>query len=480
MHNTGLSIRAAILPSVLIPALVFSGCSSESTADGGVSDASGAADFGPAKDAAAGGDIAPAPDGSPGDAAADSAMGDAEPVDGGPQPDTGPTDGPQPDASPEDAAPADAAPQDGGPADVPPADSGDAGAVDAGPPNRSPRPDELKITNVSTGFDTIWEIVFINPGEMLVTERGGRVSRVALASGAKTVLGTIQVREVSESGLMGLALSPSFAADNLIYVCYTYAPAGNPNGFVNRISRFSVADGKLAGEQILVDNMPGSPTHDGCRLAFGPDGFLYATMGDAQNTSLPQRGDNLTGKVLRVTADGAGAPGNGFQDGRVFTIGHRNPQGLAFHPVTGAPYISEHGPSDNDEINLLIGGKNYGWPIVKGVSNDPNYEPALIAWTPTIAPAGMIFYTGDHIPAWKNDLLMVTLKERDLRRIRLAAPGYNKVEGEEILLNNRMDRIRAIVQGPDGHIYLGTSAKDGRGSPGPDDDRIVRVTWNPG
>jgi hypothetical protein len=196
--------------------------------------------------------------------------------------------------------------------------------------------------------------------------------------------------------------------------------------------------------------------------------MLLMTTGDAGNPALAQNLSSLAGKVLRVTESGAAAPGNPFGS-RVWTWGHRNPQGLAFHPLSGQPFVTEHGPDANDEVNRLVPGGNYGWPTVGGAPGDPRFVDALRSWTPTIAPAGAVFFTGSAIPDWRGSFLFVTLKEMDLRRLAPGNQDFSSVAAEEVFLNNRFGRLRSIAQGPDGALYIGTSSGGGT-------DRIIRVT----
>ena len=207
------------------------------------------------------------------------------------------------------------------------------------------------------------------------------------------------------------------------------------------MSRFQLSGTQLGGETFIVDDMPGASIHDGCRLAFGPDGNLYITMGDAGNPQLAQDPTSLAGKILRVEPDGAIPAGNSSGTA-VWTLGHRNPQGLGFHPQTGRLYSTEHGPASDDEVNLIEEGNNYGWPDAMGTDATPPYTPALIAYTPTLAIAGMAIYQGTVFPAWQGDLLFVSLKAGELHRLQLNPDG--SVAGDEILIDNSYGRLRDV------------------------------------
>jgi glucose/arabinose dehydrogenase len=234
----------------------------------------------------------------------------------------------------------------------------------------------------------------------------------------------------------------------------------------------------------LLANIPGGGIHDGSRLAIGPDRLLYMTTGDASSADLAQDRNSLAGKVLRLTLTGQPAPGNPFNTA-IYSYGHRNPQGLVFHPTTGALYSTEHGPSDNDEVNLITASRNFGWPTVHGACDDDigsertfcqsnNVVEPLSMWTPTIAPAGADIYVSDLIPQWKGSMLFASLKGTALYRLTLSADGQ-RVTAKETLFQNQFGRLRDDLVGPDGVVYLATSNRDGRGSPASDDDRIIRV-----
>lgn len=342
-----------------------------------------------------------------------------------------------------------------------------SGCVDETPATEG----DLTVEVVATDLEVVWEIRFLPDGDMLITERPGRVSRVAIADGTVTVLGTLPVAARGEGGLMGLALDPAFETDPRIYVCYTYDNGGGPR---NRVSRLDFAPTAVTGEVTLLDGIPGASNHNGCRLGFGPDDMLYVTMGDAATGTNAQDMDSLSGKVLRMDRDGAIPADNPFADSYVYTLGHRNPQGLDWDR-SGVAFVSEHGPNIDDEVNRLVAGRNYGWPMFSGDPSEPGFEDSIYSWTPTVAPAGAVFYYGGRIPGWRGSYLMLTLKEADIRRLTPADEMFTAVASEETLLDNDYGRLRAIRVGPDGWIYVGTSARDGRGSPTADDDRILRI-----
>ena len=340
---------------------------------------------------------------------------------------------------------------------------------------------ELTSDVIATGLDTVWELAWGPDGFIWMTERGGRVSRVNPQSGAVTVVGQVAVSEIGEGGLMGLTFHPDFATQPWVYVAHTYTAGGTRN----RLVRMRFNGTSLGTPEVLLADIPGSSIHNGSRLAVGPDRLLYVTTGDASDGPIAQNRDALAGKILRLTLDGLPAPGNPFGT-RTYSYGHRNPQGMAFGP-DGSLYVTEHGPSDNDEVNRIETGRNYGWPNVHGrcdsdigiseqafCSNNAVAEPIAI-WTPTIAPAGLAYYDGTLIPGFRGSLLFATLKDATLYRLKLATNGRS-VQSTETLFAHDFGRLRAVLVAPDGSIYLGTSNRDGRGTPMPTDDRIIRIS----
>jgi glucose/arabinose dehydrogenase len=354
---------------------------------------------------------------------------------------------------------------------------------DSDPSGAGPNDDDetLRVETVASNFDTIWELAWGPDGHIWVTERGGEISRVNPGTGAVTSLGQVpDVAEFGEGGLMGLAFHPDFATQPFVYVVHTYSSGGTRN----RLVRMRYTGTALGTPEILLDNVPGASIHDGSRLAVGADRLLYMTTGDAANEPLSQDRNSVAGKVLRLGLDGSAAPGNPFGT-RVYSVGHRNPQGIAFAP-NGTLYISEHGPGDNDEVNRLQAGRNFGWPNVRGFCDGDaggseqsfcqanNVVEPLAAWSPTIATAGLAYYDHTLIPGWRGSLLLGTLKDETLYRLVLSSDGA-RITTQETLFRGQYGRLRAVLVGPDGVVYVGTSNRDGRGSARSGDDRILRI-----
>jgi glucose/arabinose dehydrogenase len=355
-------------------------------------------------------------------------------------------------------------------------------AAASGAASPAPPSDPFVVSVVATGLNTPWDLAWGPDGFIWFSERGGRISRLDPASGKRSTAGTIDVNQIGEGGLMGIAFHPDFASSPFVYAMHTRG------GFLrmhNRLVRMRWNGRTLGPPETLLDDFPGAGIHNGSRIAVGPDRMLYVTMGDAGNGDNAQDLHSLGGKILRLTLDGRPAPGNPF-DNAVWSYGHRNPQGLVFHPATGVLYETEHGPSGNDEVNIIRRGGNYGWPVVHGFCDDdigPEREfcrahgvvEPLVAWTPTIAITGADFYLSDRIPGWRGSLLATSLKAQTLFRFTLSPDGM-RIAAKEPLLAARYGRLRDVLVAPNGDVYLATSNRDGRGSPERDDDRIIRLS----
>ena len=323
-----------------------------------------------------------------------------------------------------------------------------------------------------TGLQISWALAFAPDGRLFLTERPGRV-RVYMSGQllAEPALTLSDVYTNGESGILGLALHPDFATNHYVYLTYT---ASGPSGPVGRLMRFRESGNKLAEGVVLLDDVAASGIHNGSRVKFGPDRLLYVTYGDAANPSVAQDVAALNGKVLRFNDDGTSAAGNRFSS-PVFTFGHRNPQGLAWHPVTGDLWETEHGQIGNDEVNVLDGGNNYGWPVIEGAATRPDMIAPRTFFTPSVAPSGAAFYSGNAIPAFRNQLFVATLAGQALLRVTIDGTGLRHVASVERLLEHKYGRLRDVVNGPDGFLYFCTSNRDGRNTPVAEDDRLLRI-----
>jgi glucose/arabinose dehydrogenase len=338
----------------------------------------------------------------------------------------------------------------------------------------------LEVRTLVADLDTPWDLVWGPDNYLWFTERQGRVNRVDPETGERRIIANLSAYERGESGLMGMAFHPDFEDNGYIYFSQSVRAGGR---IINRLLRFRYNGNELENGRILIDEIPGNTYHDGSRLAFGPEGYLFMTTGDAGNARLAQDTHSLAGKILRVDEDGGPAPGNPFGN-RIFSYGHRNPQGLVFNPGYGEWYITEHGPRDNDEVAVIRAGENHGWPGIHGfcdgdvsgeTGNCSGIARPLAAWTPTIAPAGADFYDSDRIPRWRGGFLFTTLKGSSLIHLGLSDNG-KKVISQLVIAEDVYGRLRDVLVGPDGSVYLATSNRDGRGRPAADDDRILIIT----
>ncbi|NUW34948.1 PQQ-dependent sugar dehydrogenase [Nonomuraea sp. SMC257] len=336
----------------------------------------------------------------------------------------------------------------------PPVDPPSTTADDPGkgsPPRDIAQPGEPR--TVARDLAVPWAMAFLPGGDALVTERDtARLLRVT-PRGRVTEVATVEgVEPHGEGGLMGVAVK-----GEQVFLSFTAAED-------NRIVRYPFAGGRLGAPRVIVRGIPKGGIHDGGRLAFGPDGYLYATTGETGDDQLAQRRDSLGGKILRMTTDGAPAPGNPFGT-LVYSLGHRNVQGLAWDP-SGHLYASEFGQNAFDELNLIKPGANYGWPEVEGRGDDPRFTNPVLTWrTAEASPSGLAYAGGS--------LWMGALRGRRLWQIPLDASG--QVGRPVARFTDVYGRLRGVVAAPDGTLWVSTSNRDGRGSPRDGDDRILSV-----
>lgn len=319
---------------------------------------------------------------------------------------------------------------------------------------------------VAENLDIPWGIAFLSDGQLVFTERAGKVK--LLDKGVvHEVAGVVHL---GESGLQGIAVDPNFKENGFVYLYYTYSRS---NGLFNRVSRFILSNNTLEKETVILENIPGNVFHDGGRIRFGPDGKLYVATGDAGKAELAQDLNSLAGKILRLNPDGSVPADNPFGS-LVYSFGHRNSQGFDWHPETGVLLATEHGSSKRDEVNLIIKGNNYGWPLKlcnEGIEAKAFVEALLCFDEWTLAPSGAAFYSGNKLQL-KNHFIYTGLRGEQLRVLSLE---NGKILSDKKLLDG-FGRIRDVVQGPDGWLYFATNNTDGRGSAKPGDDRIYRIT----
>jgi glucose/arabinose dehydrogenase len=336
---------------------------------------------------------------------------------------------------------------------------------------------------VASGLEAPWAVDLAPDGRLFVTERPGRVRVITPGNGGglrAEPWATVRVSAQSgaERGLLGIALDPEFARSGFVYLYYSY-PTGTSSR--NRVVRMRDEGGRGVDETVLLDDIPGESIHDGGRVKFGPDGKLYVTTGDAASSANGQDTRSLAGKILRLEKDGKIPTDNPFPGSPVYSFGHRNVEGIAWQPDTGALYATEHGPSGvfpeccHDEVNLVARGANYGWPTVRGIAHDARFVDPLIESGPTDtwAPSGAAFATRPG--ALRGSLLFATLRGSHLHRVVFGADG-RMVAFEERLLENRFGRLRDVFELPTGDLLVLTSNRDGRGNPARDDDRVLLIT----
>ncbi|MDX1606723.1 MAG: PQQ-dependent sugar dehydrogenase [Candidatus Competibacterales bacterium] len=336
----------------------------------------------------------------------------------------------------------------------------------------------IRIVPLVDGLVHPWGMAFLPDGRMLVTERAGRLRLIGAGHELveRPVAGLPEhIEAVGQGGLLDVALDPDYADNSLIYLSYAGRGEGGLGTEVAR-GRFDPEALRLENVEILFRALPksGGGRHFGGRLVFAPDGRLFLTLGDRGQMQRAQDLGDHAGSLIRIEPDG-GVPGdNPFRDRadarpEIYSYGHRNMQGAALHPDSGRLWTHEHGPRGGDEVNRIQAGANYGWPrVTHGIDYDgsiiseqtylPGLEPPIHFWDPSIAPSGMTFYSGDAFPRWRGHLFAGALKYRLLVRLELDG---NRVVHEERLLEDRIGRIRAVNQGPDGHLYLLTDAADG-------------------
>ena len=309
-----------------------------------------------------------------------------------------------------------------------------------------------------------WGVDFLPDGAAVVTERmTGRVLQVT-PDGTLTRLGAITTAvPQGEAGLLGVAVSPDFDTDRTVFF---YLTSSSDNRVVKAELDGSEQSGFELGEPtVVLDGIPAGFTHDGGRIAFGPDGHLYVTTGETGDPELAQDPDSLAGKILRITTDGEPAPGNPDADSPVWSLGHRNVQGLAWDDE-GRLWASEFGSSTWDELNLIEKDGNYGWPEVEGTGGGSDFiDPALVWPVEDASPSGLA-YTDGHL--W-----MAGLRGQRLWRIKVSARG--KASQPTAFFTEDYGRLRTVVTSPDDQLWLTTSNQDGRGDPTPADDRIIVI-----
>jgi glucose/arabinose dehydrogenase len=319
-----------------------------------------------------------------------------------------------------------------------------------------------RVETVATGLEIPWEIDFLPNGSALVTERPGRVRLLTSAGRLKPEpVAQVDVAAIGEGGLLGLAVDPRFRRNRFVYIYRTTRDE-------IEILRYRFDGSRLRDEQRILAGIEVGPVHDSGRLRFGPDERLYLNTGDAGDPPLAQDPRSLNGKTLRMSPQAYRGRGGRPE---VFTLGHRNGQGLDWQPGTDRLFASEHGSIGNDEVNILERGRNYGWPEAEGRDHGGHFAAPIVLYEDGIAPSGASFVS---MPGskWTGDFLIAALVGEQLRRVSLDG---RRVTGNEALFEGEFGRLRTVREAPDGSLYVLTSNRDGRGDPGPGDDRVLRI-----
>jgi glucose/arabinose dehydrogenase len=345
----------------------------------------------------------------------------------------------------------------------------------------------FKVTVVTDKLDTPWSLAFLPDGKMLITEKPGAM-RILSKDGTLSapLAGVPAVAFIGQVGLLDLALSPKFATDQRVFFAYSELTGDDHSNIVVARGRLDEAGLALRDVSVIFRAKPDLPrtrsANQGGRMVFARDGKLFVTIGDRSQSppwDVAQKLDNDLGKIIRITPDGAPAPGNPFigKAGalpEIWSYGHRSEEGLTLNPETGELWETEHGPRGGDEINTPEAGKNYGWPVIvhgidypgdtigQGITTQEGMVQPLYYWDPVIAPSGLAFYTGNLFPQWKNSLFVGALRGQMLDRLTMSG---KKVVAEEPLLVDQHSRIRDVRMGPDGAVYVLT-----------DDTKLLKLT----
>lgn len=356
-----------------------------------------------------------------------------------------------------------------------------AAAAQANTQNTSSQLGTVRVTTVATGLQNPWGLAFLPDGNFLVTERPGRLRVVTPQGGVSTALtGVPAVFAQGQGGLLDVALDPAFATNRRVYLSFAEPGSNGTAGTAVYRAELNAGATALVNGSVIFRVTPKLNTqgHFGSRLAFGPDGFLYVTSGDNQTNATAQRQNQHQGKIVRLRTDGTVPADNPFVGNsawlpEIWSTGHRSPQGMAFHPVTGQLWMNEHGPKGGDELNRVGKGLNYGWPTITwGIGYDDRPIPEATGtsaagleqpqhyWVPSIGTSGLAFYNHRRSPEWMGSVLVGGLVSRSIHRLRLDA--NNRVVAQEQLLSGLNWRIRDVRVGADGNVYALTDDSNGR------------------
>jgi len=307
--------------------------------------------------------------------------------------------------------------------------------------------------------------IAVSGDRIFVTEKDGMIKVIQNNTLLESPLATLRGADVFDGGLLGITLHPNFSTNHYMYVFLTYEEDDN---LWNKILRITESENKLQNAEIILDKIPGSSFTNGGFIKFGPDKKLYigtGTISDASHS--PQDLNSLSGKILRLNDDGTIPDDNPFSNSPVYSLGHRNPQGITWDD-DGNLFVAEFGPEKNDEINLIQAGKNYGWPEEQ-CSGDGDFEDALLCYDPSIEPGGILFYSGDSLD-FESPFILASMRAANLYQL-----DFEEGLSSQKSILSGIGRVRDVVQGPDGSLYVITSNTDGKGFPDSMDDKLLRI-----
>jgi aldose sugar dehydrogenase len=340
---------------------------------------------------------------------------------------------------------------------------------------------DVRAEVVVAGLEVPWGLAFLPGGDLLVTERPGRIRLVRNGQLVPSPVASLDVSARAEGGLLGIVLHPEFDVNRFFFVYYTADLSG---GAINRVERWTLSqDAATASpDRVIIDDIPAARFHNGGRMRFGPDGNLYVGTGDAGTPRSSQQRDQTAGKILRLTPDGEIPGDNPFPNNPAYITGIRNTQGFDWS-ADGTLWVTDHGPSGemgrrgHDEVNIARPGDNLGWPDIYGCQERNGMVAPALTWREAVPPGGAAFYTGSAIPEWSGSLIIGTLGSQHLHRV---VPGNGQaMSHHEVYFQGNppggFGRLREVIMGPDGHLYVTTSNCDGRGDCPPDRDRILRI-----
>jgi glucose/arabinose dehydrogenase len=337
----------------------------------------------------------------------------------------------------------------------------------------------ITVEVVAEGLEVPWGIAWLPGGDALVSERPGRVRLLRAGALQPTPVATVKIAASGESGLLGIAVPPDFASHRKFYLYVTTDEGGKRQ---NRVERWTLSEDSSSAtfERVIFGDIPAAVYHDGGRIRFGPDGMLYVGTGDAREPDLSQDVKTPAGKLLRLTPEGEVPADNPLPGNPAFLLGVRNTQGFDWKDANTL-YFTDHGPSGDllrrghDEVSVVRKGDNLGWPTLYGCEAAEGLVTPSLTWKDAVPPGGAALDTGDAIPEWKGSLLIGSLGARHLHRVAFSPDNPRQVTQHEVYLRNQWGRLREVIMGPDGHLYVTTSNCDGRGDCGTRKDVILRI-----